>query len=416
MRHVYNWLTNSRFGMSRHRASMPIRKQIVAWASAVALFSGLFAAGTSTLTDAEAAKPTSSASQSDKGNNGNAYGKNKGNTSTSEETPAEEDTVDTVTDEGTTEEPATEAPAEEPTTEEPATEAPATEEPVTEAPATEEPATEEPAGSTDAGTDTAGGAWPDASNTGVPAGVSVKPYTGSHNITTPGTVLDGYEFNGTVYIQAPNVTIKNSIVHGRIDTGDANRYGGTVIQRTEIIGPYNSAADGGYPAIGYTGFTADGVEVRGWGKGFGLVRDVTVKNSWVHDIVVHGDPANGGSHNETIISLGGSNFTIVNNRLDAGNAPNVSASIALYSQMEAISNVLVQDNLLDGGGYCMYAGLAGSHGSSDSKFLNNTFGNKYSDKCGSYGPAIAYDPNNGNQWSGNVLQSTGSLVGTPGRG
>jgi outer membrane biosynthesis protein TonB len=257
--------------------------------------------------------------------------------------------------------------------------------------------------------------WPTAANTGVPAGVVLKQYSGPFNITTPGTVIDGYDIKGALTINASDVTIKNSRVTGRIDTGDQNKNPRTLIQRVEIVGPYDSASDGGFAAVGYTGFTCDGCNVRGWGKGFALTRDVVVKNSWVHDIVVHGDPANGGSHNETIISLGGSNFTITNNRLDAGSAPNVSASLALYSQMEAFNNVMVSGNLFDGGGYCVYAGLAGSYGASNTKFEGNTFGTKYNSKCGYYGPAVAYAGGNGNEWTNNTMLD-GTLVGTPGRG
>lgn len=259
------------------------------------------------------------------------------------------------------------------------------------------------------------GAWPDASNTGVPAGVTLTP-TGGMTITKAGTVVSGMDINGDVVVRAANVTIENSKVHGRIDTSDSGAAPNTMIKRVEIIGPYNGAKDSGSPAVGYTGFTCDGCVVHGWGKGFGLVKDVTIKNSWVYDIVVYGDPANGGSHNEAILSLGGTNLTVTNNRLDAGDAPNVSASLALYSQMAAFNNVLVQGNLFDGGGYCVYAGLGGSYGASNTRFVDNTFGDKYDKKCGGYGPAIAYSTGNGNQWTGNVLESSGAVVGTPGRG
>lgn len=252
-------------------------------------------------------------------------------------------------------------------------------------------------------------AWPMASTTGVPAGVRLKQYDGPLEITVPGTVIDGYEIEGTVVILAPKVTIRNSRVYGRIDTGDANKYRGTMIQRVEIIGPY-SGGDGGHPAVGYTGFTCDGCNVRGWTNGFGLVADVTVKNSWVHDIIVHGDPANGGSHNQAILSLGGENFTIVGNRLDAGEAPNVTAALALMSQLEPFKNVLVQGNLFDGGGYCVYGGDAGKHGATNTRFIDNTFGDKYSSTCGGFGPVTAFSPGSGNRWSGNVLQSTGEPV------
>jgi hypothetical protein len=198
-----------------------------------------------------------------------------------------------------------------------------------------------------------------------------------------------------VLIRASNVTIKNSRVTGRIDTGDQEAYPGAVIQRVEIIGPYDAAHDGGYPGVGYGAYTCDGCNIRGWGKGFMVNDDVTIKNTWVHDIQVFGNPASGGSHNEAILSLGGKNITITNNRLDAGDADNVSASLALYSQWAAYNNVLVQGNLFDGGGYCLYAGLGGSYGASNSRFIGNTFGDKYNLNCGWYGAAVAYDPNNG---------------------
>ena len=263
--------------------------------------------------------------------------------------------------------------------------------------------------------DASTGGFPDASNTGVPAGTVLTP-SGGLTITKAGTVINGLDINGDVIVRAANVTIQNSKVHGRIDTSDNGAAPGTMIKRVEIIGPYNGAKDSGSPAVGYTGFTCDGCVVHGWGKGFGLVKDVTIKNSWVYDIIVYGDPANGGSHNEAILSLGGSNLVVTNNRLDAGDAPNVSASLALYSQMAAFNNVLVQGNLFDGGGYCVYAGLGGSYGASNTRFIDNTFGDKYDKKCGGYGPAIAYSTGNGNQWTGNVLESSGAAVATPGRG
>jgi hypothetical protein len=251
--------------------------------------------------------------------------------------------------------------------------------------------------------------WPDASTTGVPAGVTLKP-SGSLTITTPGAVVEGLDIKGDVFIRAANVTLKNSRVTGRVDTGDAaGKYPGTLIQRVEVIGPYNSAADGGYPAVGYTDLTCDGCNIRGWGKGAGLVANITIKNSWIHDLVVHGDPANGGSHNEAIISLGGTNFTITGNRLDAGSAPNFSASVALYSQMEVIRNVVVDRNLFNGGGYCLYAGSTNGKTATNSKFTNNTFGTTVFPKCGSYGPVTAYTSGNGNAWTGNVM-SNGTVV------
>ncbi|MHC5797838.1 right-handed parallel beta-helix repeat-containing protein [Lacisediminihabitans sp. FW035] len=251
------------------------------------------------------------------------------------------------------------------------------------------------------------GVWPTAATTGVPAGTRLTA-SGSLTIRTAGTVIDGLDITGDVSIMAPNVTIKNSRVTGQID----NESTGTLIQRVEIAGPGVSGAFDA--AVGWSNFTCDGCNVHGWGKGFYMVDgNVTIKNSWVHDLSVSGDPGSGGSHNEAIFTQGGTNYVITGNRLDSGTAPNFSAAVALYGQQKAVMNSLVQGNLMNGGGYCIYAGYDAGIKPSNVRFLDNTFGNSAYSSCGKYGPAVAFYAGNGNQWSNNVMLG-GALVSTPG--
>ena len=51
--------------------------------------------------------------------------------------------------------------------------------------------------------------FPDASNTGVPAGTTLVGYSGPTTISTPGTVIDGRTL-GCVRVTAPGVVIRNS--------------------------------------------------------------------------------------------------------------------------------------------------------------------------------------------------------------
>ena len=51
--------------------------------------------------------------------------------------------------------------------------------------------------------------FPDASNTGVPAGTTLTAYTGPSNITTANTVIDGKNI-GCIQVTAPGVVIRNS--------------------------------------------------------------------------------------------------------------------------------------------------------------------------------------------------------------
>lgn len=249
------------------------------------------------------------------------------------------------------------------------------------------------------------GTWPSASTTGVPSG-TVLTSSGALNVTTAGTVLQGLNINGNVRINAANVTIKNSKITGKVEV-----YGGNVaLQRVEIVGPGVSGAHDS--AVNWADYSCDGCNVHGWGKAFYMEDNVTIKNSWVHDLTVSGDPATTGSHNEAIFTQGGSNFIITGNRLDSGTAPNFSAAIALYGQQRAVNNALVQGNLLNGGGFCLYAGYDAGIPPINARFIDNTFGNSAYANCGKFGPATAYYAGNGNQWTGNVM-ANGTAVAAP---
>lgn len=252
--------------------------------------------------------------------------------------------------------------------------------------------------------------WPSAATTGVPAGTALTA-SGGLNITTAGTVINARNITGDIYISAPNVKITNSKITGRIIVAAGST--GTVVQRVEIVGPSVSHPDTDRPGISGHNFTCDACNIHGWGKGVHADANVVVKNSWIHDMPVYGDPGNGGSHNEPILSINGVNLTITNNRLDAGLDGNYSASLALYSQGGQAQNALVQGNLFNGGGYCLYAGSDNSIKGANIRILGNTFGTEMAPKCGFYGAGTAYYNGNGNQWSGNVWQNTGATVPMP---
>lgn len=309
-----------------------------------------------------------------------------------------------------TEPPATEPPVTTPpVTTPPVAEPPVTTPPVTEPPVTTPPVTEPPATTPPAEpTPPQSGSWPTAATTGYPAGTNLTPM-GGITITTDGAVYDAVEFNGDVVVKANNVTIRNSKVNGRIDIRAP--YAGLLVQRVEIAGP-GAGYTTKYPGIGYDNFTADGVNIHGWGDGAMFDSNVTIKNSWIHDIPVSGD-----SHNQAILSLGGPNFTIVNNRLDAGNEGNFTAALSFLNQWDSFTDTLVQGNLFNGGGYCVYAGGEdkgnAARPSSNVRFLDNSFGTEKNPKCGYYGPATAFDSSGaGNVWSGNAM-TNGTPVTAP---
>jgi hypothetical protein len=98
--------------------------------------------------------------------------------------------------------------------------------------------------------------FPNATNTGVPAGTNLTAYTGPMTITTDGTVIDGKIINGTLRVMADNVVIKNSQVNYTgwwgIDAEGANNF---TVQDSDIVGP-------GYSGDSNAGILGSGTFVR----------------------------------------------------------------------------------------------------------------------------------------------------------
>jgi hypothetical protein len=258
-------------------------------------------------------------------------------------------------------------------------------------------------------------AMPDARCTGWQhTGVTLRSYTGPSTITAPGTVIDGKDIVGDLNIQADDVKVTRSRVRGHITTGDGDN-SGIVIQDVEV-NPGN--VNGSRAAIGSSGFTCLRCNVYNAGQGFNITGDVTIRDSYVHDLFGQGT-----SHNEPVISNGGGPFTIVHNELVAKFNPAttggaMSASLALYGDFRPIRDVLVQNNrfnLANGGSYCVYAGSVPGKAhptASNTRFVDNRFARTQS-QCGQYGPVDSYDGVNGNAWTGNVWDDTGKVMSPP---
>ena len=254
------------------------------------------------------------------------------------------------------------------------------------------------------------GPWPGPGNTGVPAVLVLRP-SGTITVTQPGTVIDGLDVSGCIIVRASNVTIKNTRVRGsscdnghNIDTG-YGQYSGIVIQDVEIDGRNANAFGAG---IGNSGFTCLRCNIHNVGQGANISDNVVIQDSWIHDVYY----ANG-SHNEPVVSNGGSNLVIRHNTLSGNPTNGTSSALSLYGDFDQIRNVLVENNLFNGGSYCVYAGSVPGKPypvAANTRFLNNTFGRMYYPSCGEYGPATAYASGNGNAWSGNVWADTGTPV------
>jgi hypothetical protein len=173
-----------------------------------------------------------------------------------------------------------------------------------------------------------------------------------------------------------------------------------VVEDSEIDGLGSPDTQG----IGWGGFTLRRVNVHGVGDGVRANGGVLVEDSWIHDLA-----SGNGSHNDGIQVTEGSNITIRRNAIE--NAHSQTSAILLGADQGSIANVLVEGNLLNGGGFALYGGAEPPAGNtiSNIRLVGNRFGRKFFAKGGYYGPMTATnDPRI--TVSGNAWQDTGAAV------
>lgn len=252
-------------------------------------------------------------------------------------------------------------------------------------------------------------AWPDSSNTGVPAGTNLTTYSGPLTITAPGTIIDSKIITGDLAIKAANVTIKNSKIIGSVATDeDSTGYSFTIADSSVDVG-----AKGG-TGVGAVNFTMTGVQVTGGNRSVNCWHDCLIQDSYVHGQFTD----NSGVMHESGIRMG-QNTTIRHNTItcDAPDVPpdaGCSAGLTGYGDFGPVQNNVIDNNLFNTttGGYCAYGGSSPgkpySSGTKNVVFTNNVFVRGSNGKCGKYGPITSFDSSlPGNVWTGNVWSDGG---------
>jgi hypothetical protein len=229
--------------------------------------------------------------------------------------------------------------------------------------------------------------YPDATNTGVPAGTTLTN-SGDITVSQNGAVVDGKNIvNGTITVLANNVTIKNT----RITTCDYypiryfdNNNTGLVIQDTEIAGTCADVT----ACMSFDNYTTIRVNCHGGADGFKADANATIQDSYIHDLAV-----SDGSHNDGVQTTGGDNVTLRHNTFDVRDA-GVCVQFG-----NANSGWLVTQNLFNCGGWMLNGG---------SSVSNNTFTNNRFTRHPGYGPVGIDSPNN--IWTGNYFDDNGAVV------
>ena len=243
--------------------------------------------------------------------------------------------------------------------------------------------------------------FPSASNTGVPAGVTLTPYTGPERITQPGTVIDSKLITTPLVIAAGanDVTIRNSLIRANGYWLVLNDEGATNLQitDTELDGAGNPNGDA---AVGGRNYTLTRVNIHSTVDGLKLGDNVTVQDSYIHDLVM-----TDGSHNDGMQSLGSNNLKILHNTVIVADG-STSAIILSTGSADSMRNIRIENNLLGGGAYTVYGGYqAGTDDLSrvsDVVISNNRITTKVFPNGGAFGPFSSIDKpavtTTGNVW------------------
>jgi hypothetical protein len=186
--------------------------------------------------------------------------------------------------------------------------------------------------------------WPDETNTGVPAGVTLAPYTGSINPPN-GTVIENKLVTSGFDINSSDITIRNcKIALASGIYGILNRKAGKLlVENCEI---YTTNGDGLYTGISGRNITVRRSHIHGWENGLSAGTDLLIEDSYIHR-----PSTRPGAHNDGIEWGGGSNVVIRHNRIAIRDQ---TGCVNMGGQGGDLANNSVISNLFSGGTYSLY--------------------------------------------------------------
>lgn len=255
--------------------------------------------------------------------------------------------------------------------------------------------------------------FPDAGTTGVPEGVTLTR-SGGVAVHEDGAVIENlFIVDGEIEVYANDVTIRNVRItndQAFVQWGIAQRSGfsGLVVEDSEIYGNPDSPHQFASGISNHGGMiTVRRVEVHTVTDGI-LTSHGIIEDNYLHSPRYFED-----DHTDMIQSVGGSPIglplEIRNNTII--NTESQTAAVFLSSGTGTgdipIHNVLVEGNLLAGGGYTIYGGGSVAEGAdpADIVIRDNLFSRDIFPDSGYYGPVAHFDPSApGNVWEGNLWE------------
>ena len=273
--------------------------------------------------------------------------------------------------------------------------------------------------------------YPDATNTGVPAGTaliqvpaqlmsgpgwSYNAATSTVTVTASGTTISGLAITGTLQISASNVTVKN------VQVTSGGNFGISLTHTTGVT-IENSTISGQNPAAGRVAYAID--DIYGDSTAITITADnisafrtaIQVSTGLVSGNYIHDPGYIAGDHTNGIYVNGGTApLTISGNTIydSLGQTDAINLDAGTPGPAAPVANKTIKNNLLAGGSYTIYGGAASASPTSSIIITGNRFAQNYYTKSGQYGPAAYYDPTGaGNTWTANIWDTTTQTIPSP---
>lgn len=181
--------------------------------------------------------------------------------------------------------------------------------------------------------------WPDASNTGPVAGTTLAPYTGSMNITTPGTTIENKTLNGQLTISAANVTVRNCVIVADATCCINSDQTPITVQNCKLVGGDrndNGILGNGSFANNDISHVRIGIQCTSGPS--------TVRDNYIHDLVNTGpDP-----HFDAVTVLGGQHHVIIEHNSMSAPAAGGTSCILTANTFGPLDDILINNNKLLG--------------------------------------------------------------------
>jgi hypothetical protein len=191
--------------------------------------------------------------------------------------------------------------------------------------------------------------WPDATNTGVPAGTSLTPVTGNFNTSSDGQTVDALDVtDGAIVIDHDNCIVKRCRVSSNsfpaifISTGGA---GTLTIEDCELGCQNNSGSTSvHYDSAVTTAVTMRRCNIHSIENGVGIgASNFDMRDCWIHDL----DPAGADPHIDGIqCSPNVDNVNIIHNNFEMHEGGGASSVIQLNTTDLSNQNWVIENNRL----------------------------------------------------------------------